>query len=78
MVVLGQIWLYSCNLHLFGQSVSIWAKLVVCGQINCFGAKLVVFEQIACLRAKYLYLGKLIFFGQCSCIWESCSIRAKW
>ena len=42
--------------------------MVVIGQSIFIWAKVVVFGQRGCIRAKCLYSGKLVVFGQIGCI----------
>ena len=71
MVLLGQKLLYSLKVVEFGQGCCIRAKLVVIGQkclylgkSGCVRAKMVLFRQKWFYSAKWLYLGKVVVFGQ--------------
>ena len=55
MVVLGQEWLYS-------------RKVVVFGQGDCIRAKWLYLDNNGCIWANWLYWVKLILFGKKCCI----------
>ena len=62
MVVFGQKWLCSCK------SSCIRAKVVVFGQNGSFPVEVVVIRKVVVFGQKWLFLGKVVVFGQSSYI----------
>ena len=61
LVVFGQNLLYS------GKIGFIWAKFVLFEQLGCIRAKMYLIK-IGCIRVNWLFLAKLVEFGQIGCI----------
>ena len=75
MVVIGQKWLCSGKVVVFWQK---WlcscksscnrAKVVVFGQIGSIPVEVVVIRKVVVFGQKWLFLGKVVVFGQSSYI----------